>query len=243
MPLSLTVSTPYVTIGSKAVFSAQGGVAPYTYSIKSGDGSIDSGGVFTATANDIGETVIKVVDSSGAIKTQSIKIVTFLHLIAHILKYEMGLSSDQVYIYNQKLFIPKDERIYISIGLESSKIIGAKSKFDNGVESRAVSNFNTIKIDLFSKSIDALIRKDEVIASLGGIFSQNVQTANSFRISTVPQSVTNLSQVDGTAIPFRFNLTFGVYNLSLSYKDVEYFDSVDIGFSSKDGDNAIMETE
>lgn len=244
MAISLNVSTPYITIGKKAVFNGVGGVEPYSYSILKGSGSIDSSsGVYTAVAKNLGEVTVKVVDANNAIATQKITIVHYLHLIAYIIQSELGLDSDQAYIYNQRIFTPKDDKLYVAVGLENTKPVSASKKFYDGVEYRAVSNFNTVKIDILSKSIEALIRKDEVVASLGSGFSQNVQTANSFKIGRIPSDVVNLSNVDGTAIPYRFNFRFNVNDLSLFAKDAPYYDGDTIAFLSKTGSNTILQSE
>lgn len=240
MPLSLTVSSPYINLGSKIRFEAIGGSEPYSYEVSEGGGSIDADGIYTASGSKIERIKIKVTDNIGSIKFSTVSVATYLHLIAHIIRTELSLDSDQVYIYNQKINIPTDDKLYVAVILENTKVISSSSKFNDGVEYRAVASFNTVKIDILSKTTEALIRKDEVISSLRGIFSQRVQNSNTFKIADIPSSAANISQVDGSAIPYRFNISINVTAVSKSEKSVDYYNGNIISFDTKTGDNTIV---
>lgn len=64
-PLTLSPTTIGVYIGSFATFTAAGGEPPYTFSIESGSGSINSSGLFSAPLTP-GETTVQVTDSAGS---------------------------------------------------------------------------------------------------------------------------------------------------------------------------------
>lgn len=73
---ALKISPSNVTLvwGSNATFSATGGVSPFTYSIESGVGSINSTtGKYTAPGSD-GSAVVKVTDSLGNTSTANITV-------------------------------------------------------------------------------------------------------------------------------------------------------------------------
>jgi hypothetical protein len=78
--LSITPSTKTLAINNTFVFSAAGGTAPYTYSIVSGGGSIDSvTGDYTAPAA-ADNVVVRVTDSVATSVTASITVFDTLTL-------------------------------------------------------------------------------------------------------------------------------------------------------------------
>jgi alpha-tubulin suppressor-like RCC1 family protein len=78
----LILSPANITVGSSSTFqfSAGGGVAPFSFSLQSGTGSVHpSTGLYTAPAS-TGSTVIKVTDSQGSSATSNITITNQLTL-------------------------------------------------------------------------------------------------------------------------------------------------------------------
>ena len=47
-----------------------------------------------------------------------------LKTVCDILKVGMNLKDDQIWIYNQKIDIPNDKRIYVVASLKSENVIG-----------------------------------------------------------------------------------------------------------------------
>ena len=45
-----------------------------------------------------------------------------LKTVCDILKVGMGLANDQIWIYNQKVDIPNDKRIYVVVSLKSETV-------------------------------------------------------------------------------------------------------------------------
>jgi len=77
-PLILSPSVLALKVSSPAVpLAATGGLSPYSYSIVSGGGSVDSSGNFTAPATP-GVTVVQVTDQLGSTKTSSITVYNSL---------------------------------------------------------------------------------------------------------------------------------------------------------------------
>ena len=76
--LSISPTTQTVLISSVNTFTGSGGVSPYTYSIPSGGGSINSStGAYTAPASN-GSATIQVTDSLGNTATAAVTITTTL---------------------------------------------------------------------------------------------------------------------------------------------------------------------
>ena len=78
--LVLSPSGSTITVGSTQNFSAAGGISPYSFSILSGPGAIDSvTGVYTASAS-AGSAIIRVTDSIGVVDDEVVTIVANLHI-------------------------------------------------------------------------------------------------------------------------------------------------------------------
>jgi hypothetical protein len=73
---SLTLSSPTASLGAGTTLAltATGGQTPYTFSIASGVGTVDSNGLFSAPAT-AGTTVVEVTDKNGATAKTSLQII------------------------------------------------------------------------------------------------------------------------------------------------------------------------
>lgn len=77
-PLSLSPATITIAVNIQTTLTATGGTAPYTFSIQSGDGSVDaSTGVYTAPATPT-VAVVRVTDNLGATDDSTVTVVADL---------------------------------------------------------------------------------------------------------------------------------------------------------------------
>ncbi len=159
-----------------------------------------------------------------------------LNLLAGLFRAYMGLDADQVVVYNQKWRIPSDGRIYVVVGYLAQKPFGANTVFEtfgqtkenpqgDGLEEvTTVNSQETFSINLYSRSELAVTRKDEVIACLASTAAQQLCEANSIKLGKIPVNMTDLSQLDGTAILNRFVVTINSLCARSQRRVVEYFD-------------------
>lgn len=227
--LSIISSAQNLTPGMRLFISGAGGTAPYAYSVldveSTAGGSIDSAGVYTAP-NNIGVDVIQVTDASGALSTLTVSVGTPLMLVCDIIQREMGLATDQVYLWDQKYNIPNDQRLYIAVGILSCKPFANSNIFDGSGNSIQSTNFlANLSLDIFSRGPDARDRKEEVIMSLNSFYAQSQQDANSFFIGKISNSFVNLSQEEGAAILYRFNIGVNIQYMVTKTKPVPYYDT------------------
>jgi hypothetical protein len=73
-PLTLSSPAPSLGAGTTLALTAAGGQTPYTFSITSGAGTVDSTGLFSAPAT-AGMTVVEVTDKNGASAKTSLQII------------------------------------------------------------------------------------------------------------------------------------------------------------------------
>lgn len=231
MSLSLLQTATAMNTNLTLPFSAVGGTEPYVYSVVPGGagGSINSSTGLYLSPDVTGSDTIKVIDALSAEATADILVCDPIELFCDVLKHEMGLSDDQVYLYNQKFVTPNDSRIYLIVGFLMSKPFSNSLRFDgsvsglNTIQSTNISS--TLNIDIFSRGPTARTRIGELIMALQSEYSQSQQFLNGFRIYPISTRFHNLSYLDGSAIPFRFNLNVNIQYFVSKTIPVEYYDS------------------
>ena len=229
MALELFSNNTYLRPGISTVLSASGGVEPYVYSILSGGGSVTASGKYTTPIDGTyGRAVVQVMDDNGATAGISISTVGIVELMCQILQKELGLSNGRVWLYNQKIEEPKDQGLYIVIRESSCKSFANNIRYasGSGLDGVQSSNFRSIlSIDIKSRGLDAMRRKEEVVMALGGQYAVQMQELNSFRIGKVPNEIPNIGELDGSAIPYRFNITVNVQYSVTKTQSTQYFDT------------------
>lgn len=229
--LSVVPSTSSVVKLGSTQFVASGGVAPYYFSLVSGLGSLDPiTGVYTSTAEpEI--AIISVTDSDIDPATVQVTVVvaSVLTLFCDVIAKEMGLGADQVYLYNQKFNTPIDSKLYVAVRVMSCKPFSNTKEIIDvaGVLTEVLSsNFlATLSINIMSRGPDARDRKEEVILALNSTYSQQQQEANGFYIAPISSNFLDLSEIDGAAIPYRFNISLAIQYQISKKKAVPYYDT------------------
>lgn len=209
-------------------FFATDGIAPYSFEVLPGGvgGSIDANGVYTAP-NSCGRDTVRVTDDNSDTQEIEISVMSVIQILCEIIQTEMSLADDQVYIYNQRFKIPKDKRLYVSVGIQSTQTFGMRRKFDpdtNNLE-QTVQLQDTVEINVYSTEEDALNRKEEVLFALNGLKSENLQAAYGFKVARLTSQIQNISNLEGPKIPFRFNITLNILYSKCNTMPVDYYDT------------------
>lgn len=214
--LAIATSVPYA-------FSASGGVAPYTYTASVGSIGISSG--LYVSPNATGTDIVTATDTLGASASVQVAILSPLELLCDVLSRELELDSGRVFLWDQKVFKPVDDGLYIPVGIINLKPFSSINRFVDG-ESIQAANFSAqVSIDVISRGMAAVTRKEEVMMALKSNYSEAQQNLNGFRIFPLTTGFTNLSHLDGSAIPYRFNLTVNIQYQVTKVKAVPYFEN------------------
>lgn len=227
--------------GFQASFGGQGGTAPYTYSVRphGAGGAINSStGLYTAPLlspeeADKSYDTIQVKDSSvpPLVTTSQILVGTPLVLFCDIIQKYMGLAPGRVYLWDQKIFEPTDSGIFVAVSVLRCKPFGNNSEYDGSGDGlsafQTVNMYADLQVDIISRGSGARDRKEEIILALMSDYAQQQQEANSFYIGKIPPAgqFVNVSQADGAAIPYRFNIIVGMQYAYRKVVDVGYFDT------------------
>lgn len=217
----------------KATFEGAGGVAPYTYSLADGGpgGSINEDGLYTAPVSipsditRIYETIY-VSDSANAFAQAQVLITNHFGLLCEIIQKELNLSSNRVFMWNQKILEPKDSGLYIMLSMISQKVFGNSLSYDSsGNAIQTVNMRSMIGVNIKSRSNEAERRKEEVLFALSSHYSRQQQERNNFHIAPVTSNITNLSEIDGSAIPYRYHFDLNMIYGVMRIKESEYYEN------------------
>lgn len=230
MSLVLRANSLALGYGAKTSFCGSGGEEPYTYSVSPGGvgGSINSStGIYTAPRNITGIDTVVVTDDDGATASLDVSVLNSLELVCDIIRTEMNLDDDRVWIWDQKIPEPKDSNIYVVLSVLACKPFSNITKFDGatGTDIQSTNFQATVSIDIKSRSTEALNRKEELLMSLASTYAEQQQELNGFFVSTLPTSFVNLSDQDGAAIPYHFNISIAIQYAVTKTKTVPYFDN------------------
>lgn len=236
MTLSVSQSATAITAYGVASFLGAGGAEPYLYEVVPGGagGTIDpTTGAYIGPSSassdpNFSYDTVRVTDYASEVVTTQIMVGTPLLLFAEIIQQEMGLTQERVALWDQKLFMPRDTGLWIAISVPSCKPFANVNRHaENGGDldsQQYISMQATVMVDVMSRGPAARDRKEEVVMAVMSDYATRQQDANSFYISKIPSPFTNLSQLDGTAIPYRYQITFKMIYAVPKTRPAEYFE-------------------
>lgn len=148
--------------------------------------------------------------------------------LCEIVRSELSLQPDQVFLWNQKWDIPSDSRPYVTVRVLSKKMFGSSNPgLSNQVgflEEQSANFQATLSVDIWSTGLIARDFADGVAMALTSMGAQKAQEKYGFLISRMPSAILDLSDTEGTAIPYRFNFTVAIQYFVLKAKQVDYYD-------------------
>ena len=151
-----------------------------------------------------------------------------LKTVCDILKVGMNLQDDQIWIYNQKIDIPNDKRLYVVVSLKTETVIGnnieekdVTSGQDEVVWSNIVSD---IGIELFSYNVNALNRRYDVLSSMRSTYSVQKQEELNCNIGRRPIAFFDSSFLAPSARLYSFYFMYRLTHVENSARPIEYYD-------------------
>lgn len=230
MSLSLISNGTSLAPNGMIPFAGTGGIPPYVYSVVPGGvgGSINAtSGVYVAPA-ETGFDTIRVVDSILATATTVIGIQNVLEMVCNIIQTGLGLPNGRIWLWNQKVNIPIDEKLYITVGVEASKVFGNDITYLGSTAVVSCNVCDTLSIDAMSRGPIARDQLNRIVLSFNSAYAEQQMELNSFRIFPVSTPFLNISGIDGAAIPYRFRNTVKVQYFVTSVDSVQYFSTFDM---------------
>ena len=250
MSLTIAGTKTALTVNNTASFGASGGtspytfsVAPYEYGVSGAGGTIDSStGLYTAPATvqnnprNYYDTVIVTDSSSPSLTAQTTILVGYpWMMIADILRVGMGLSLDRVWFFDQKVDMPKDGKMFLTIGLPRQKPLASNLAPAGIIVGSGGPGWNkalvwtqisgTIDIHVQSRELDAINQMPRLFRVLQGPYSRNQQRACGLYLAKLPQNSVDVSGIDGAAIPYHFVVSVEAIWTQSEVLEPEYWDT------------------
>lgn len=151
-----------------------------------------------------------------------------LKTVCDILKVGMNLQDDQIWIYNQKVDIPNDKRLYVVVSLKSETVIGNNIDVKDtplGEDETIWSNIvSDIGIELFSYNVNALNRRYEVLSSLRSTYSIQKQEELNFNVGRRPVAFFDSSFLAPSARLYSFYFMYRLTHVENSARPIDYYD-------------------
>jgi len=170
---------------------------------------------------------ILATDATGATATAEIRVYNPLLLFCEILARELELPINRIFLWNQKVFQPTDPGLYIAVSVSSCKAYSnGRHQIGDQVE-QFMNVMATLDLNIMSRDNAALFHKEEVLLALGSTYALAQQAANGFLIGKLPPNArfSDLSGIDGAAIPYRFQISINMQYVVSKTKAVDYFDT------------------
>lgn len=171
--------------------------------------------------------------------------ITSLDLLRDIIQQEMNLADDQIYIYAQPNIIPTDKRLYVVIEYKYSKVYSNRNltpvNDGNISEEQNVNTQEFLTVQLFSRSFEALQRKEEAAMALKSVYAQQTQEKYAFKLSVNPQ-ILDLTSLEASAMLYRYDLPVVFLSAYQKIKTIVWFDSYTAQVRANDGVPDIVRT-
>ena len=164
--------------------------------------------------------------------------ITSLDLLRDIVQQEMSLRDNQIWIYGQQLLIPTGAGLYVNMEYKYSKVYSSRNLTTATVsaltEEQNVNTQEFLTVQLFSRSFEALRRKEEAAMALKSVYAQQLQEKYAFKLSVNPQ-ILDLSSLEASAMLYRYDIPVVILTAYQKTKPVKWFDTYQVQVDVNDG--------
>lgn len=157
--------------------------------------------------------------------------------IVDIIRKEMGLSQQNIWIHSQNRKIPpQSQELYVTVGCVDFLPISSKSRYDpeTDEEVQTVYGRASVQVDILSRSLEARQRRAELLMALNSFYSKEVQDKKQFRIFELPQRFINTSGLEGGSEINRFSLVIRAMISEDKVKSTSYYDTFNANILSQE---------
>lgn len=137
-------------------------------------------------------------------------------ILCELIVSQMNLRTTDVSIYNQKRDLTKKKGIWVDVAIIGETTVASTTRPVNDplqtdlTEVQTISQQEILQIDIMSADDSARMRRKEVIFALSGTAAQQAAETYSLKISNIPQSFVDVSEVEASARLNRYAITVTV---------------------------------
>lgn len=150
-----------------------------------------------------------------------------LDVVQQILSNQMNIPASRIFAYNSNVDLPTDSALFIPLFYTERKPYANNSKMIStpaGVnEHQTVNMVEDVIIALMSKDTSARDRVQDVFFALKSNYSQDIQTQNNIRISTIGEAY-DKSFLEATSMLNRFDIKIRIFRGYEKINTVDYYD-------------------
>jgi len=151
-----------------------------------------------------------------------------LKTVCDIIKNQLGLQEDQIWIYNQKVNIPTDKKLYVVVSFDDEEVFGANlhpKTQEEGLDEETWINVRTnISINTFSSGTECLVRKYDIIGAMRSVYSLQKQEKLNMQISRMPRVFMDASFATPTERLFSYHYEYSIMHVRKVTHKVDYYD-------------------
>lgn len=148
-------------------------------------------------------------------------------ILADIIKNQLTLDNSQVFIYNQDYKLPETSGLFIVLVNDSSEIYSNSSRFiGDKTNSQEIINYlarEEYSINIMSKNSEARTRKEEVVMAFISNYAKEQQDKYQFKIAQIPNSFTNVSELEGAGMLNRFVINLSILTWKQQINSIPYY--------------------
>jgi hypothetical protein len=160
-------------------------------------------------------------------------------IICNVIQNYMGLSDDQIWIYNQRKKIPASEGLFVTVAMLSRRPYGNINHLTGSDDSltQEIGQYmqEILSINIFSYDTEAVERLPELIGSFKTVYAQQMQEKYAFQIGAVPAEVSDTSYLETSAILFRQTITLKVLRAYSKITDAQFYDKFETEIYNQSG--------
>lgn len=152
-------------------------------------------------------------------------------ILRDIIKTQLSLTNDKIWLYNQDFKIPQTEGLFITLENVNSNNFSNNNRFvendtQDGIdEQQTVNNSDEIAIELFSKNREAITKQNEVRMALNSYYAKEQQEKFQFKVAKINNPFQDVSLAEGTGMLTRFRLMVTVLSWDERTAAVAFYDS------------------
>jgi hypothetical protein len=129
--------------------------------------------------------------------------------LVDIVRNQMSLANERVNVYNTKFSIPNDSHLFVAVEYKSSKTFASKS--ETAIDANIFNEHQVLNVQeryaimVFSRNLEALQRKEEVVMALYSVYARQQSDKYGLKIARIAP-IQDLSALEGAAILYRFEI-------------------------------------